>query len=95
MEGFRLLRGYNVKTTYNNGLKVTLYEVGNNKMNLTLSYYGLPNLYERKDVIDMVGTFREYEMYADLIVRMHKLNPEMGHWEIRLYMEELFDNFVT
>ncbi len=95
MDGFKLLKGYEIKTAHHNGLKITIYEVGNNKMNVILSYYGLPDLYERSGVIHMLGTFSEYINYMDIIVRMHKLNPEMGHWEIRNYMDELFDNFVS
>ena len=95
MEGFRLLKGYTSKTTYYDGLKITLYEIGNNKMTLIISYHGLPYLYERKGVIDMIGTLSQYVHYMELIVRMHELSPEMGHWEIRNYMDELFDNFTT
>jgi hypothetical protein len=95
MEGFRLLKGYTSKTTYYDGLKITLYDMGNKKLSVTLTYHGLPYLYERKGVIDMIGTISQYVHYMELIVRMHELSPEMSHWEIRNYLEDLYINFIS
>lgn len=96
MEGFKLIRGYSkVRTAYVNGLRITIYEIGDNKLTVILQYYGLPDLYERRGTFEMVGDFDEYETYVEMIVRMHSLNTNMSHWEIRNKLEELYNNFIT
>jgi hypothetical protein len=94
-DGFKFLRGHEIKTSYHNGLKVTLHNMGNKKLSVTLTYHGLPNVYERKGLIDMVGNFEEYKYYADIVTRTHKMNSAMSHWEIRNYLEDLYINFIS
>jgi hypothetical protein len=96
MEKFKFLKGYTtVRTTYLDGLMITIYEVGDNKLMVILRYHGLPYLYERRGEFEMLGEFHEYEIYMETIVRMHSLTSDMTHWEIRYKLEELYENFTS
>lgn len=96
MEEFKFLKGYTpVKTTYLDGLRITIYEVGNNKLTVILQYYGLPDLYERRGTFEMLGEFNEYETYMEMVVRMHSLTSDMTHWQVRSKLEEMYENFTS